>query len=174
MWRPSCQGVRHLAGGGERLFGSSRFTLELPFLLMSAGATVMIWRIGLRFLSPFQSGFAALAFWLWPAIFVWVSVKPLLFYVPTMVLGLVVVLCALRVAERPGRIGDWCLLGLAARAGWWTSPNIMCAAVPVGLWFVVFHQRAILPGALYARPVRCSARCRGSGTRPHTGSPRSG
>ena len=84
MWRLSYQGDRHLAGGGESfwLFGSSRFTLELPFLLMSAGATVMIWRIGLRFLSPFQSGFAALAFWLWPAIFVWVSVKPLLFYVP--------------------------------------------------------------------------------------------
>jgi len=154
MWRLSYQGtiVTWPVAASFWLFGSSRFTLELPFLLMSAGATFMIWRIGLRFLRPFQAVFAALAFWLWPAIYVWVGVKPLLFYVPTLVLGLVVVLCAARVAERPGRIADWCVMGLAAGAGWWTSPNVMYFAIPVGVWFLAFHRRAILPGALYAVP----------------------
>ena len=154
MWRLSYQGtiVTWPVAASFWLFGSSRFTLELPFLLMSAGATVMIWRIGLRFLSPFQAVFGALAFWLWPAIYVWISVKPLIFYVPTLVLGLAVMLCAVRVAERPGRIADWCVLGLCAGAGWWTSPNIMYFALPVGVWLLVFHLRSVWPGVLYAAP----------------------
>src|SRR5688572_27527811 len=47
MWRLSYQGtiVTWPVAASFWLFGSSRFTLELPFLLMSAGATVMIWRI---------------------------------------------------------------------------------------------------------------------------------
>ena len=154
MWRLSYQGtiVTWPVAASFWLFGSSRFTLELPFLLMSAGGAVMVWRIGRRFLSPFQAAFAALAFWLWPAIYVWVSVKPLLFYVPTMVLGLAVLLCAVRVAEKPSRIADWCVLGLCAGAGWWTSPNIMYFALPVGVWFLAFHLRAVWPGVLYAAP----------------------
>ena len=154
MWRLSYQGtiVTWPVAASFWLFGSSRFTLELPFLVMSAGAAVMIWRIGLRFLSPFQAAFGALAFWLWPAIYVWISVKPLIFYVPTLVLGLAVVLCAVRVAEKPGRVADWCVLGLCAGAGWWTSPNIMYFAFPVGVWFIAFHRRALWPGVLYAAP----------------------
>jgi hypothetical protein len=154
MWRLSYQGtiVTWPVAASFWLFGSSRFTLELPFLLMSAGATVMVWRIGQRILSPFQAAFGALAFWLWPAIYVWISVKPLIFYVPTLVLGLGVLLCAVRVAEKPGRVADWCVLGLCAGAGWWTSPNIMYFAVPVGVWLLVFHRRALWPGVLYAAP----------------------
>lgn len=154
MWRLSYQGtiVTWPVAASFWLFGSSRFTLELPFLLMSAGATVMVWRIGRRFLTPFQAGFGALAFWLWPAIYVWVSVKPLLFYVPTLVLGLAVLLGTLRVAERPRRTADWCVLGLCAGAGWWTSPNIVYFVLPAGIWLVAFHRRALLPGVLYAVP----------------------
>ena len=89
---------------------------------------------------------------MWPAIYVWISVKPLIFYVPTLVLGLAVVLCAVRVGEKPGRVADWCVLGLCAGAGWWTSPNIMYFAFPVGVWFIAFHRRALWPGVLYAAP----------------------
>ena len=160
MWRLSYQGtiVTWPVAASFWLFGSSRFTLELPFLLMSAGAAVMIWRIGLRFLSPFQAAFAALAFWLWPAIYVWVSVKPLIFYVPTLVLGLAVVLSAVRVAEKPSRIADWCVLGLCAGAGWWTSPNIMYFALPVGRVVHRLPPARDLAGRALRRAVRRARR----------------
>jgi hypothetical protein len=154
MWRLSYQGtiVTYPVALSFKLLGTSRFTLELPYLLMSAGATVCIWRIGVRFLRPFQAAFAALAFWLWPALYVWISVKPLIFYVPTLLLGLGVMLCAVRAVERPRGWIDWCLAGLFAGAGWWTSPNIMYFVVPSVLWLAVFHWRSLWPRAFLSVP----------------------
>ena len=53
FWRLAYSGtiVTYPIALSFKLFGSSRFTLELPYLLMSAGATVCIWRIGLRFMT---------------------------------------------------------------------------------------------------------------------------
>jgi hypothetical protein len=154
MWRLSYQGTiaTYPVALSFKLFGTSQFTLELPYLLMSAGATVLVWRIGSRFLSPFQAAFGALTFWLWPALYVWIGVKPLIFYVPTMVLGLAAMLCALRAAERPRRALDWCLLGLFLGAGWWTSPNIMYFVVPIGVWLVAYHWRSLWPRILLTVP----------------------
>jgi Dolichyl-phosphate-mannose-protein mannosyltransferase len=154
MWRLSYQGTiaTYPVALSFKLFGTSQFTLELPYLLMSAGATLLVWRIGTRFLSPFQAVFGALAFWLWPALYVWVGVKPLIFYVPTMVLGLAAMLCALRAAEHPRRALDWCLLGLFAGAGWWTSPNIMYFVVPIAVWLVAYHWRSLWPRSLLTVP----------------------
>ena len=72
---------------------------------MSAGAAVCVWRIATRFLRPFQAVFAALAFWLWPALAVWIGTKPLLFYVPTLLLGVGVMLCAVRAVGASARAG---------------------------------------------------------------------
>ena len=154
VWRLSYHGtiVTYPVAASFWLFGTSRVALELPFLLMSAGASVMIWRIGLRFLSPFQAIFAALAFWLWPALYVWIGMRPLMSYVPTLVLGLGVMLCAVRAAEDPRRTLDWCALGLLAGAGWWTSTNIMYFVVPAALWLAIFHWRVLWPRALFAVP----------------------
>jgi hypothetical protein len=154
MWRLNYQGtiVTYPVALSLRLFGTNQFALELPFTLMSAGAAALIWRIGLRFLRPFQAVFAALAFWLWPALYVWIGSKPLLFYVPTLVVGLGMILCAQRVVERPSRRLDWCALGLLSGIGWWTSPNVMYFLVPVGAWLVLFHWRLLWPRALLAVP----------------------
>jgi hypothetical protein len=154
MWRLSYQGTiaTYPVALSFKLFGTSQFTLELPYLFMSAGATVLVWRIGTRFLSSFQAAFGALAFWFWPALYVWIGVKPLIFYVPTMVLGLAGTLCALRAAERPRRALDWCLLGLFLGAGWWTSPNIMYFVVPIALWLGAYHWRSLWPRALLTVP----------------------
>lgn len=154
IWRLNYQGTiaTYPVALSFKLFGSNRFALELPYALMSAGATVCIWRIGLRFLRPFQAVFAALAFWLWPSLFVWIGTKPLIFYVPTLLLGVGVMLCALRGVEHPRRWTDWCVLGLLAGAGWWTSPNIMYFAAPTGLWLVIFHWRSLWPRAFVSVP----------------------
>jgi hypothetical protein len=154
IWRLAYQGTiaTYPVALSFRLFGSSQSTLELPYLLMSAGATIIVWRIGVRIMRPLAAVFAALAFWLWPALYVWISVKPLMFYVPTMLLGLATLLCALRAIERPRRPLDWCLLGLFAGAGWWTSPNIMYFAVPTIVWLIAYHRRSIVPGVLFSIP----------------------
>jgi Dolichyl-phosphate-mannose-protein mannosyltransferase len=154
MWRLSYQGTiaTYPVALSFKLFGASQFTLELPYFLMSAASTVIVWRIGVRFLRPFQAVFAALAFWVWPALFVWISVKPLIFYVPTMLLGLAAMLCTLRAVESPRRAVEWCLVGLFLGAGWWTSPNIMYFAVPIAIWLFLFHLRELWPRALLAVP----------------------
>lgn len=154
FWRLAYSGtiVTYPIALSFKLFGSSRFTLELPYLLMSAGATVCIWRIGTRFLRPFQAIFAALAFWLWPALSIWIGLKPLIFYVPTLLLGLGVMLCAVRAVERPRGWIDWCAVGLLAGAGWWTSPNIVYYVVPTALWLLIYHWRSVWPRALLTIP----------------------
>ncbi len=78
--------------------------------------------------------------------------KPLVFYVPTLVLGLGVMLCALRVVERPQGWIDWCAVGLLAGAGWWTSPNIIYYVVPTALWLVIYHWRSLWPRAFLSVP----------------------
>src|SRR5438552_2573440 len=57
IWRLSYQGTiaTYPVALSFKLFGTSRFTLELPYLLMSVGATIIVWRIGVRFLRPFQA-----------------------------------------------------------------------------------------------------------------------
>jgi hypothetical protein len=154
MWRINYQGTigTFPVALSLQLLGTNRFALELPYLLMSAGAAVLIWRVGSRFLQPFQAAFAALAFWIWPAIYVWIGIKPLIFYVPTLVLGLGMMLCALRAVE--GRRGwlDWAGMGLLAGAAWWTSPNISYFIVPTAAWLLLFHWRSLWPRALVAVP----------------------
>jgi 4-amino-4-deoxy-L-arabinose transferase-like glycosyltransferase len=154
FWRLSYSGtiVTYPIALSFKLFGTSRFALELPYLLMSAGAAVCIWRVGLRFLRPFQAVFAALAFWLWPALAVWIGLKPLIFYVPTLLLGVGVMLCAVRAVERRRNWADWCAAGLLAGLGWWTSPNIVYYVVPTALWLVIWHWRSLWPRAFLSVP----------------------
>ena len=62
MWRLSYQGTiaTYPVALSFKLLGTSRFALELPYVLMSAGAAVCVWRIATRFLRPFQAVFAGL------------------------------------------------------------------------------------------------------------------
>lgn len=154
MWRLSYQGTiaTYPVAASFAVLGTSRFALELPYLLMSVAATLCLWRIATRFMPPFRAASAALAFWLWPALYVWISVKPLLFYVPTLLLGVAAILGALRAVEQRTRWLDWALAGLLAGAGWWTSPNIMYFVVPAGLFLVAFHWRSLWPRALVTVP----------------------
>jgi hypothetical protein len=147
MWRFNYQGTisTYPVALSVKLFGDTQFALELPFLLMSAGATALLWRIGTRFLTAAQAVIAALVFWLWPAVFVWIGVKGLIFYVPTMVLGLAMILCAQRAVEEKTRFVDWAGAGLFAGLAWWTSPNVSYFLAPLGVWLLVFHWRKLWP-----------------------------
>ena len=175
MWRLNHHGTISLfpvALSLRTLGMTSRFALELPYALISAGSAILVWRIGTRFLTSFQATFAALTLWLWPALFVWLGVNPYLAYVPTMCLGLAMLLCVQRAVERPERVVDWCLAGLFAGLGFWTSPNINYFVIPVAIWLVAYHRRALWPRASSSYRSRRSEPSRGSGTTGATSSTR--
>ena len=162
MWRLSYQGTiaTYPVALSFKLFGTSQFTLELPFVLMSAGAAVCVWRIGTRFLRPFQAVFAALAFWLWPALAVWIGTEAAdLLRADAAPRRSASMLCALRAVERPRGWVDWCAVGLLAGAGWWTSPNIMYFVVPDRRsGCSIYHWRSLWPRALARGSVRGARR----------------
>ncbi len=140
----------------EAIFGTNRAALGIVMLLLDAVAAVLVWRIGTRFLTATQAAFAAFAFWLWPALFVWFGTRPQSFYVVTLVLGLCVVVCAQRAVEERTGYRDWSLAGLCAGLGWWESPNIMYFVVPTLAWLLLRDNgrrvRELVPRALVAIP----------------------
>lgn len=143
-------------GLSQAILGTNRAALAIPMLLLDGIAAFVLWRIATRFLDANRAIVAALAFWLWPALFLWFGTRPQTFYVPTLVLGLCFVLCVQRALEERTRWRDWSLAGLCAGLGWWESPNIMYFVVPAVGWLVLRDNgrriRALFPRALMAIP----------------------
>ncbi len=116
------------------VLGATPVAVKVVPMLLSAVAAVLVWRVGRRIIGDRPAIVAGLAFWIWPANYVWFSTKARGFYWVAMVLGLVVFLGALRLEERPDRWRDWMLVGAASGLGWWTTPQILYFIVPAGLW----------------------------------------
>ena len=119
-----------------RLFGTSVAALRAPTVLLAVLNALLVWRIGRRIVAEGPARVAGLLAWVWPPAAVWFGGREMLFYAPTVTLGLVVVLLALRLvsagpggARGPEWLG-WAGLGLAVGVGWWTSPNIVYFVVP--------------------------------------------
>lgn len=123
--------------------GSSVLALKSVQIVLAAVAALLVWRVGRRTVGEAAARVAALLFWIAPASYVWWSTKDRLFYWPGVVLGLLVVLTALRLAENPDRWRDALVMGLAAGLGWWATPQILYYVVPAGLWLLAFHRRAL-------------------------------
>jgi 4-amino-4-deoxy-L-arabinose transferase-like glycosyltransferase len=132
-------------GGGEpyvvaALFavaGQSRLTLGLAPVLLDAIAALLVWRIGRRLFDSRVGVIAALVFWVWPEVYLYLSTVEYGFRYLTLVCGLAVFLFALRLTQQPRpRLGDWAALGLFLGVGWWSSPEIVYYAVPALLWLV--------------------------------------
>ena len=144
FWGQSYGGAQEtfLTAGVFALFGSSTAALRVVPLTLYALAALLVWRIGRRTVGESAARIGALLFWLWPSYFVWRSVKAYGYYGAAPVLGLGVVLFALRLRERDSRL-DFLLLGLVLGLGWWATPQTALLAVPVLAW--LFWRR---PGAL--------------------------
>ncbi len=119
-----------------RLFGDSALAMRLPTVVLGAVNCVVLWRVAARVLSPRRAQVAALLMWLGPAAAVWLGVREQLFYPPTVLLGLLVVLFALRTRETTG-VADYAGLGLVLGVGVWTSPNVVYFALPAAV--IVLH-----------------------------------
>ena len=117
------------------LAGASTAPLRAVPLALFAAATVLVWRVGRRTVGEPAARLAALLFVVWPAYLVWKSAHAHGFYGAGLVLSLLVVLFALRLAELP-RAADLFGLGLAAGLGWWATPQTAFVAVPTLAWLV--------------------------------------
>jgi 4-amino-4-deoxy-L-arabinose transferase-like glycosyltransferase len=125
------------------VFGSSVLVLKTVSIAWYAAACILAWRVGRRLIDERAGIAAALLMWVWPAPYVWWSTKSRGFYCSALFFGLVMALCALRLAENPKRRYDWLIFGFAFGLGWWDTPQIVLLAVPVGLWLLMRNWRAI-------------------------------
>lgn len=120
---------------------------------------VIVWRIGLRILGPQRAALAGMLVWVFPAAFILVQGTLYLFYESTAVCGLLVMLLALRVVDRPSDRLSWAAMGLAGGVAFWSSPLSLLFLVPVSLWLLArlrtrarYAWPAVLPAVLGATP----------------------
>ena len=124
------------------IFGSSTLALKLVSAFVSAAACVLVWRVGRRTVGQQAAIVAALLFWIWPAAFVWWSVKARGFYQVGVTAGLGMVLLALRLQRRDSAV-EMAALGALVATGFWISPQTIFFSVPVLLWLVVKRFRVL-------------------------------
>jgi hypothetical protein len=130
-----------LAAALFAVFGASTIALKLVPVALAAVGSVLVWRIGRRVTDSATAAIAGALTWAAPASYVWWSTKERGFYGATLVLCLVVVLYALRLADRPDR-RDAAVLGAAAGFAWYASPQSAYVIVPVLGWLVAHWIRA--------------------------------
>ncbi len=144
----------YLAAGVFALVGSSTVALRVVPLLLYAGGTVLMWRIGRRIVGEPRAAIGAAIFWIAPAYFVWHGAKTHGFYGAVLVLGLAIMLIVLRLRENPDSKKDLVGLGLMLGLGWWNSAQIVLVAAPALIWLAVRvprslrHAGLVVPAAL--------------------------
>jgi hypothetical protein len=95
---------------------------------------IALWRAGRLIVGETAARIGALAFWVWPATFLWRSLKP----GGTYMIGLAIALCAVEALARIKK-GDRAWLGAALTGLWcglalWSSPMALELLVPAVLW----------------------------------------
>jgi hypothetical protein len=120
------------AGPGQLLAGTA---------LSSALCAFALWRAGRHIVGEPAAQIGALAFWVWPASFLWRSLKP----GGTYMIGLAITLCAVGALarirrgddgwRRCGIAGLWCGLAL------WSSPMSLELLIPTALWLIPAARR---------------------------------
>lgn len=158
-WGQSYGGVEpYVTAALFALFGQSSITLSLTAIVLDAAAAVLLWRIGRRLFSPAVGVGAAVLFWVWPEVYIHQSTIEYGFRWAALVLGLSMLLLALRLCDDPplprrrgAELLDWVLLGAAVGLGWWSTPEIAYYAVPTAALLVFFlARRGLRPGWLGA------------------------
>jgi hypothetical protein len=112
--------------------GTSQLLATTAF--SSCLCAIALWRAGRRIVGEPAAQIGALAFWVWPASFLWRSLKP----GGTYMIALAIALCAVgalaRIRQgddgwrRCGTAGVWCGLAL------WSSPMSLELLIPAALW----------------------------------------
>jgi hypothetical protein len=106
--------------------------------LSSALAAVALWRTGRRIVGESAAAIGALAFWVWPASFIWRSLKP----GGTYQLGLAVSLCAVGALVR-----------LREPAAGWRRAAIAGVWSGLALWSSPMSLQLLIPATLFCLPA---------------------
>jgi hypothetical protein len=117
------------------IFPSSVVALRAVPVLLTLVAVFLVWRVGRRTVGEPAARAAAVLFWIWPSYSIWKSLRAHGFYGSGLVLGLLLLLLVLRVAERRSR-RDAVLLGLVLGVAGWQTGQIVPIAVPALAWLV--------------------------------------
>jgi hypothetical protein len=134
------------------VFGQSPFVLNATPALLALVGSVLVWRIGLRLFQPAAAVVAAVLSCIWSESSLWNSTREYGLHEVTMVLGLVLLLGALRILQKSrdegaDRLFDWLIIGAAGGLGFWASPEIVYFVVPAVLMVVLSLRRHALVGA---------------------------
>lgn len=124
-----------------RAFGPTVLVLKSTAILLSATACLLIWRVGKRIVGEPAATVAGLLFWVWPAAFVWWSVKSRGFYHVGLVIGLGLLLVILRL-DRRDSLDDAGWLGALVATGFWATPQTVLLSAPAVTWFAARRIRA--------------------------------
>lgn len=121
--------------------GSGTSQLLAATALSSALAALALWRAGRHIVGENAARIGALMFWVWPASFLWRSLKP----GGTYMAGLAIALCAVGALARI-RSGDdgWrrcAIAGLWCGLAVWSSPMSLELLIPAGLWCLPAARR---------------------------------
>ncbi len=131
--------------------GQSPLTLDgTPAVLALIGAAV-VWRIGLHVFGRPAALVAAVLSWIWSESALWNSTREYGFHQVGAVLGLVVLLQAVRIGRRArttdgDRISDWLVFGVAVGLGYWASPEIVYFALPGTVVVLLARRHRALRG----------------------------
>lgn len=121
--------------------GAGTSQLLAATALSSGLCAVALWRAGRRIVGEPAAQIGALVFWVWPASFLWRSLKP----GGTYMVGLAIALCAVGALARIQQGDDgWrrCVVaGLWSGLALWSSPMSLELLVPAALWLIPAVRR---------------------------------
>ncbi len=115
------------------VFGQSDVTLNLAPAVLSAVASVLVWRIARYVLAEPVAALVGIATWVWPAAVVVYSTDESGFRYATLTLGLTAILFATQIRCRSSTPVRWLLLGLSLGACVWSSPESVYFVLPCAL-----------------------------------------
>ncbi|MCW2936919.1 MAG: hypothetical protein JWM19_7881 [Actinomycetia bacterium] len=136
MWGQSYGGSLEAALTAAVFLGAGVGTSQLlaTTALTSALCVIALWRAGRLIVGETAAGIGALVFWVWPATFLWRSLKP----GGTYMAGLAIALCAVwalaKIKKGDRTWGGAALAGLWCGLALWSSPMALELLVPAVLW----------------------------------------
>ena len=139
-WGQSYGGVEpYVLAASFHLAGQSPLTLNGTPVVLAAIGSVLVWRIGVQIFPGPAALVAAVLSWIWSESTLWNSTREYGFHQVVVVLGLVVLLQAIRIVRGARTAGgdkttDWLIFGGAVGLGFWASPEIVYFALP-GCWW---------------------------------------
>ena len=112
------------------LFGHSDTTLDITPVVLSFTASVQVYLIGRQFLARRLAGLGALAVWVWPAIVVSNGTQELGYRFACLNLGLLAIICAIRLRRRGPSSRRYAVLGVTLGLCLWADPECIYFLVP--------------------------------------------